>query len=481
MLSEASLEKVKEAKKQGKKVGLVQGSWDLFHLGHLLYISKARELCDFLVVAMDSDEKIRDRKGSGRPIIPQSERYDFLEHLDKADLVVIKEVNEQKWGLIKSIKPDVLIIIKENYSEEEIIRLGEYCGEVKILPRQAETSTSDLIRKAVISSKTNRMTGFNEEITKAINKTKEGIGLDNDMPSPIPEMLEHLRLSTDWLCPVVAACYYNGKWYFGTNQSNFDIPKYDLEHRTELYYATVEHAEINLLKQLGDVEVLNAPIWTTLFPCDKCMKVLINKGVKEIYYLEDHPDRNWSKRSHELAKKYGIKLVNILKKEETLSSEDKTEDYSNYKFVYLPNARNQEQLDIMQYQELNGLDALAPDVIDQEILFRCKYWYVTKNRFPYEGAEHHFLIVADPPIYGDYSNASKEMMEELKDICQKLKDDYGLSGGALCGRFGDPARSGASLTRIHFHVIGPEKGKKVKFSIGGKSKLKEGLILKKKP
>ena len=68
---------------------------DLFHLGHLLYISKARELCDFLIVAMDSDEKIRDRKGSGRPIIPQSERYDLLEHLDKADLVVIKEVNEQ--------------------------------------------------------------------------------------------------------------------------------------------------------------------------------------------------------------------------------------------------------------------------------------------------------------------------------------------------------------------------------------------------
>ena len=65
--------------------------------------------------------------------------------------------------------------------------MGEYCGEVKILPRQAETSTSDLIRKAVISSQTNRMTGFNEEITKAINKTKEGIGLDNDMPSPIPE------------------------------------------------------------------------------------------------------------------------------------------------------------------------------------------------------------------------------------------------------------------------------------------------------
>ena len=72
------LEKVEEARVLGKKVGLVQGSWDLFHLGHLLYILKARELCDYLIIAMDSDEKIRKRKGAGRPIIPEKERYDFF-------------------------------------------------------------------------------------------------------------------------------------------------------------------------------------------------------------------------------------------------------------------------------------------------------------------------------------------------------------------------------------------------------------------
>lgn len=94
------------------------------------------------------------------------------------------------------------------------------------------------------------------------------------------------------------------------NQIDFTIPEYDIQNRTELFYDTVEHAEINLLKKLGKVKTLeNTAFYVTLFPCDHCMKVLANKGVKEIYYLEDHPDRNWSKRSHALAEKKGIKTI----------------------------------------------------------------------------------------------------------------------------------------------------------------------------
>ena len=55
-------EKIEMAKSEGKKIGLVQGSWDLFHLGHLRYIKKAKSLCDFLVIGMDSDEKIKKKK-----------------------------------------------------------------------------------------------------------------------------------------------------------------------------------------------------------------------------------------------------------------------------------------------------------------------------------------------------------------------------------------------------------------------------------
>ena len=142
MLDKISLQQIEDARRLGKKIGLVQGAWDLFHIGHLKYLLKARALCDFLVVAMDSDAKISKRKGSGRPVISQSERYDFIQLLGIADCIVIKDTNEPKWETIRTLRPDVLIAIKDNYSDVQIVELEEFCGKIEILPRQSKTSTS---------------------------------------------------------------------------------------------------------------------------------------------------------------------------------------------------------------------------------------------------------------------------------------------------------------------------------------------------
>lgn len=313
-MDENWLAKVKIARKNEQKIGLVQGSWDLFHLGHLRYIMKARALCDFLVIAMDSDEKIRKRKGPTRPVIPEKERYEFIAMLGIADAVVVKQVDEPKWNLIKTIKPDVLIAIKETYSDDDIEKLGKWCGEVAVLPRQAKTSTSDKIRKITLSSRLKKVEGVEENVKKAAAGMKKRINYSKEMPEPIPELMKEMRKSTDDVCPVAAGCFWNEQWLFGTNQIDFTIPEYDIQNRTELFYDTIEHAEINLLKKLGKTKTIDAPIYVTLFPCDQCMKVLINKGVKKIYYLEDHPERNWSKRSHALADKKGVKTICLLKK-----------------------------------------------------------------------------------------------------------------------------------------------------------------------
>ena len=122
-------------------------------------------------------------------------------------------------------------------------------------------------------------------------------------------LIEHLSESTDTVCPVAAGCEWNGKWHFATNQIDSKCPKHDINNRTELFYATCEHAEIGLLKKLGDVEVLDTPVYVTLFPCDQCIKVLHDKGVKKIFYMEDHPERNWSKRSHAKAEKWGMEML----------------------------------------------------------------------------------------------------------------------------------------------------------------------------
>lgn len=481
MISYELEQELNKAREDGKTIGLVQGSWDLFHVGHLKYIKKAMRRCDFLVIGLDGDEKIRKRKGPSRPIIPEEERYELLKELGLADAIVIKGPNEPKWGLIKCIKPDVLIAIQENYKPEDIPLLEQFCGRVEILPRQSEKSTSDAVRRILINERAEQVKLSDEKMIDVIEKMKQRVGFNEAMSEPLPLLFQHLKESTDCVCPVAVGCFWNGKWHFGTNQIDLRLPQYDIDNRTELFYATVEHAETNLLKKLGNVGILNVPIWTTLFPCDKCMKVLNDKGIKVIYYLEDHPEQNWSKRSHALAEKYGIKTEKIIKEldpiKDKITEEVKKEmGESLYRFIDPRNAREGKQLDIMIQMETEGKDPLDPDFIQQEILFQTDFWHVSANRFPYNEVEHHFLIASRNPIY-KIEDMSTEMWIDLKNIWGKLILEYNIPGGALCYRFGQTLYSGASLTRLHCHLIMPKRGYKTRASIGCNDENERGKVL----
>ncbi len=86
------------------------------------------------------------------------------------------------------------------------------------------------------------------------------------------------------------------------------------------------------------------------------------------------------------------------------------------------------------------------------------------------------MIVAVGPVY-KIEDISPEMWLDLQQIWQRLVKEYDVTGGGICVRFGDPAKSGASLTRLHVHIIMPQDGEKVRFPIGGQSELEEGLHL----
>ena len=148
----------------------------------------------------------------------------------------------------------------------------------------------------------------------------------------------------------------------------------------------------------------------------------------------------------------------------------------NYQYIYPPNARRQDQLDIMMRLEGEGKDPLDVKVIEQEVLFETESWYVSRNRFPYRGAKQHFLVVANRPAYA-LEEVTPEMWQDLPQVLARITRDYGLEGGGLFLRFGDPACSGASLKRLHWHVVQPQEGEKVQFGLGGKRELAEGLHL----
>ncbi|MHB8532496.1 MAG: adenylyltransferase/cytidyltransferase family protein [Solirubrobacteraceae bacterium] len=132
----------------GYAVVLTSGSFDLIHLGHVKYLERAKQLGDVLAVGVDSDAKIRRRKGEDRPMVPELERLELLAFQRPVDLIYLKEEGEARWALIEAVRPDVLVLTEDHsYSAADLEGLAELCGRIEVLPRQATVTTSERIRQ----------------------------------------------------------------------------------------------------------------------------------------------------------------------------------------------------------------------------------------------------------------------------------------------------------------------------------------------
>ena len=130
------------------RIGVTSGSFDLIHLGHVKYLARAKELCDVLIVGVDSDAKIRHRKGDDRPMVPQQERLEMLAYQRPVDLIYLKDEADERWSLIKAAEPDVLVLTEDHaYSDGDLAELGGICGSIQVVPRQASVTTSERIRQ----------------------------------------------------------------------------------------------------------------------------------------------------------------------------------------------------------------------------------------------------------------------------------------------------------------------------------------------
>ena len=172
----------------GKKIVLTSGTFDLFHPGHARYFRMAKNQVSrgVLVVGVDSDEKVRKRKGPHRPIIPQEERLEIVSHTRYVDVVVLKNPNDEKWALIKLVRPDVLVMSEttKDHPEEELVALREFCGKIVVLKPQATTSTSAKIRllhvnfglqvEQLIDNAKETVSTYLEELKRKVSELSEG-------------------------------------------------------------------------------------------------------------------------------------------------------------------------------------------------------------------------------------------------------------------------------------------------------------------
>lgn len=134
-------------KKLGLRIVLTSGTFDLFHIGHAQYLEKAKSLGDLLIVGVDSDAKVKERKGPHRPIVPELERVQILSHCRHADVITLKGVDDPKNHLIKIVSPHVLVVSESTqHGEGEVDEKAQYCEEIIVLEPQSETSTSAKLR-----------------------------------------------------------------------------------------------------------------------------------------------------------------------------------------------------------------------------------------------------------------------------------------------------------------------------------------------
>jgi rfaE bifunctional protein nucleotidyltransferase chain/domain len=98
---------IEDLQKKGRQnIVTTNGCFDILHAGHCLYLQKARDLGDCLIVGINSDESVKKIKGPSRPVNDQNSRALVLKHLKMVDLVcVFDEETPNAW--LSSLRPSI--------------------------------------------------------------------------------------------------------------------------------------------------------------------------------------------------------------------------------------------------------------------------------------------------------------------------------------------------------------------------------------
>lgn len=131
-----------------KKV-FVNGTFDILHCAHIELLNYAKSLGDYLIVAIDSDSRVKQLKGNDRPINNQHERKIMMEVLKPVDQVHIFYSHDDLVDLIKTL--DVDIIVKGSDHKGNPVEGEQYVNEVVWFERIDDYSSTNKI-ESIISS-----------------------------------------------------------------------------------------------------------------------------------------------------------------------------------------------------------------------------------------------------------------------------------------------------------------------------------------
>lgn len=127
---------------------VVNGSFDIVHIGHLKLLEYARSFSkSFVLVLIDSDRRIAELKGTSRPVNSEQERSYLLSCLKFVDRVEVFDSDDELERRIRSFDPDIMVK-GSDYKDKNIIG-AEYCKEIKFYDRIEQYSTTQKIQNII--------------------------------------------------------------------------------------------------------------------------------------------------------------------------------------------------------------------------------------------------------------------------------------------------------------------------------------------
>ena len=121
------------------------GTFDILHPGHIQLFKVARSLGDKVIVATDTDAKIKNDKGDHKPVNDLCYRVAMLEAIKYIDVVLTFNDRKELEGLIQLYNPDILLL-GDDWRYGDVVG-REHAKEVRFLPRVGGYASSNTIKR----------------------------------------------------------------------------------------------------------------------------------------------------------------------------------------------------------------------------------------------------------------------------------------------------------------------------------------------
>lgn len=126
------------------KTIFVNGCFDVLHRGHIELFKYAKSLGDKLIVAIDTDERVKMMKGQNRPFNHQTDRKFVLESIKYIDKVLLFYSDKNLEDLVYLYKPCIMVV-GSDWKNKKIIG-SQYANEVRYFERVGDYSTTKILQ-----------------------------------------------------------------------------------------------------------------------------------------------------------------------------------------------------------------------------------------------------------------------------------------------------------------------------------------------